>query len=1354
MSISAGKLSGAGTVGPLPAPQRIGAYVASASNYGGSGYIAAKVGASDSFLLVDSGATLSVIPKQLWLDITKGGVELTGHSGDVSAANGGEMGILGKWQTVCQFDSLALVVEFLVADVPSQDILLGFDFLSKYGVVLDFGKNECRIMGKIFPLIVPADMDKPRVVIVPEDTVIPPRSEAIIPGKVEKALGPGLEGMFEPLDSASNQCDIMIARVVCKVQQGILPVRVINVTEEALTLKEGMRVGTLHIDVEVGCKAEPLTGQDGVVPNVQWTADRLMTHFGLHQRGFAPADLTDIYTLLQKNVSVFSTGEGDLGRTHLTLHKIDTGDAQPIKLPPRRVPIHLQQEVSDHLKQMLANNIIQPSHSPWAAPVVLVRKRDGGLRFCVDYRKLNDVTRKDAYPLPRIDDALDSLSKACWFSTLDLASGYWQVELDPEDKHKTAFITRQGLFEFNVLSFGLCNSPSTFQRLMDLVLADLQWTTCLVYLDDIIIFGRTFQEHLGRLDEVLTKLRQANLKVKPAKCSLFAKEVQYLGHIISAKGVKADPSKVEAVRQWPVPKNQTEVRSFVGLASYYRRFIRGFAEIARPLHQLTEKGRRFKWTEVCQTAFEHLKRSLMSSPVLAYPDPQKTFILDTDASDAGIGAVLSQEDEGQERVIAYASRALTKQERKYATTKKELLSMVTFIKHFKHYLLGKEFVLRTDHNSLKWLHNFQGLEGQLARWVEQLASFHYKIVHRPGRGHANADALSRLPAFLPVTSVPPPAFPTPEGKVICAVKSVCPGALSRPEEEEDELVQAQRKDGELQKILALKMEGRAGDQPPEDLQKYAPVWAQLQIQGSRLVRHPPLNSDAANRIQVVVPSSLVPQILSQLHNANTGGHLGVQKLQAKVKDRFYWVGWFGDVKRWCQECVDCGSRKEAGRKPCAPLQSVVTSRPYERVALDILGPLTETPGSNKYIVVIGDYFSKWTEAFPLPNQEASTVAKLLVEQWVCRFGAPRTIHTDQGRNFESNLFREVCQLLNIHKSRTSAYHPQSDGMIERFNRTLLSMLSLFVEENQSNWDVLLPYVMMAYRSSIHSSTGFTPYKVIFGQEIVLPVDVMLSLDNGERFSSAIEYVARLLDTLSTVVEAVKGHQLRASARQKTAYDFRAQGQYYSEGEFVWLRGKAKKRGLCPKLQRRFRGPYKILERLTEVLYRLVPMEGGVETVVHFNRLKPFLSTATEATSQENSVGQMTAGVPPGSPGASPGGIQSQTSLTGSSGGGKEVMVPGAEPGVSSASPAEEPSGGVESPTPRCPSPSTAKGDQLAPVRGTRGSDVSPHLGLQEVAAIAGCAHEGEGQGRQAPSQESHRGRIRRPPIWAGDYEMF
>uniref|UniRef100_A0A3B1K7E5 Integrase catalytic domain-containing protein n=1 Tax=Astyanax mexicanus TaxID=7994 RepID=A0A3B1K7E5_ASTMX len=309
---------------------------------------------------------------------------------------------------------------------------------------------------------------------------------------------------------------------------------------------------------------------------------------------------------------------------------------------------------------------------------------------------------------------------------------------------------------------------------------------------------------------------------------------------------------------------------------------------------------------------------------------------------------------------------------------------------------------------------------------------------------------------------------------------------------------------------------------------------------------------------------------------------------------------------WCRECTDCASRKTSGPAPRAPLLPSVTSRPYERIALDILGPLPETPQKNRYILVVGDYFSKWTEAFSLPNQEAKTVAKVLTEEWICRYGAPRSIHTDQGRNFESHLFSELCRLLNMHKSRTSPYRPQSDGLIERFNRTLLSMLSLFVDANQQDWDALLPFVMMAYRSSVHASTGFTPYRVLFGHEIVLPVDVLLNTGVQEKFQTTNEYVSRMEGILSTVCEAVKKHQIRASEGQKQNFDVKVNFQYYSEGELVWVKNEARKRGVCPKLQRRYRGPYRVLEKLSDVLYRIQSEESGSEMVVHFNRIKPYV----------------------------------------------------------------------------------------------------------------------------------------------------
>ena len=357
---------------------------------------------------------------------------------------------------------------------------------------------------------------------------------------------------------------------------------------------------------------------------------------------------------------LFAKDDFDLGRAKSVKHRITTRGSVPIKQAQRRLPEHMHAEVNKHLDTMLERKVIQPSNSPWSSPIVLARKKDGTTRFCIDYRKLNDVTIKDAYPLPLIQESLDHLSGAKWFSTLDLCSGYWQVAVEPSDRPKTAFATRRGLYEFSVIPFGLCNAPATFQRLMESVLRGLQFETCLVYQDDIIVVGKTFEEMIKNLSQVFDRLAEAGLKLKAKKCNLFASEVEYLGHVITEAGVATSKDKTQAIENWPVPRNVTEVRSFLGLCSYYRRFVPSFASLADPLHKLTKKGNSFKWTEDCQRSFDSLRRALTSPPILANPDFSKPFILDCDASDQSIGAVLSQNIDGTERVCAYASRTLSK----------------------------------------------------------------------------------------------------------------------------------------------------------------------------------------------------------------------------------------------------------------------------------------------------------------------------------------------------------------------------------------------------------------------------------------------------------------------------------------------------------------------------------------------------------------------------------------------------------------------------------------------------------------------------------------------------------------------
>lgn len=387
--------------------------------------------------------------------------------------------------------------------------------------------------------------------------------------------------------------------------------------------------------------------------------------------------------------------------------------------------------------------MIEKSESPWSSPIVLVRKKDGSLRFCVDYRKLNSVTKKDSFAVPRVDDKLDALEGSQWFCTLYLQSGYWQVEVDEKDREKTAFVTENELYQFNVMSFGLCNAPATFERLMNKILEGLSWKTCLVYLDDVIVFGQDFESTLDGLRDVLSRLRTAGLKLSPKKCDLFKKKVSYLRHVVTTEGIRVDPGKIEAIREWPVPVNVTQLRSFLGLCSYYCKFIYDFAKLARPLNALTE-NKTFFWTMECNDAFQGLKSKLMKSPVLSYPDPKGgEFVLDTDASNRAIGAVQSQMQDGEEKVIGFFSHALGKAETNYCETRKELLAIVEAVKHFHCYLYGRRFRLRTEHGSLRWLLNFKDIEGKLARWLQVLGTYDFEIEHRLGAKHLNADALSR-----------------------------------------------------------------------------------------------------------------------------------------------------------------------------------------------------------------------------------------------------------------------------------------------------------------------------------------------------------------------------------------------------------------------------------------------------------------------------------------------------------------------------------------------------------------------------------------------------------------------------------
>lgn len=471
------------------------------------------------------------------------------------------------------------------------------------------------------------------------------------------------------------------------------------------------------------------------------------------------------------------------------------------------------------------------------------------------------------------------------------------------------------------MPFGLCNAPATFQCLMDLVLAGLQWSSCLVYLDDVIVTGKTFTEHLQHLETVFDRLREAKLKLKPSKCAFCRSEVAFLGHIVSADGVITDPTKVDKVKNWPLPTSRREVQQFLGLANYYCRFIKDLATIAKPLHKLTEKTARFQWTQQCQEAFDELRHKLTTTPVLAFPDYSRPFVLETDASVTGLGAVLSQvDDEGREHVIAYASCTMSKAERQYCVTRKELLAVVTFIHHFRPYLIGRKFTLRTDHGCLTWLSNFKHPEGQMARWLEKLQEYHFDIVHHHGRKHQNADTLSRLPCKQCGRDSHQTAEPELAVQTVISGQSIAAVRQSQLDDTSIGFVLQAVKNG--QKPDAGQLQGRSRED-----KKLVQLWDQRELKDGLLWRRYESEDGNFSHRQLIVPKSLRQSVLQEIHAGVVGGHLGEEKTLSWLKERFYWPGHWTDVREFCRTCSICATRKTSSPKKWGPLTPVKAGYP-------------------------------------------------------------------------------------------------------------------------------------------------------------------------------------------------------------------------------------------------------------------------------------------------------------------------------------------------------------------------------------------------------------------------------------------
>lgn len=1191
-------------------------------------YINANVEDNRIVCLLDSGCEQTIMPLKL---IKKCGYAIHHTDKTVRAANGTKLDLAGECKVALTLQHDTIFINALVShDV--EEVMLGYDFLVTNDCVWQFGSCQILIKGKSYTPFARKGPVTCRRVYVTSDIVIPPKQQVNLPvrstiNSLSECVG---SFMIEP---KTIQTGVYLGRTVLPAAHHDIVVRAINTMNEPRLVKKGSCLGTLTSICDPKCDL----GIDiPAIPSKTTASETIINRL--------PTNLSDeqhrqTVDMLKSYEDIFSQNDYDIGRTHLVEHTIDTGDHKPIRQSLRRHPITHLGIIDQQVGEMLEHGIIEPAASPWSSNVVLAKKKDGSLRLCVDYRNLNQITYQDTYPLPHIETCLNTLQGAKWFTTLDLRSGYHNIPIKESDKDKTAFITRRGSWRYNVMPFGLTCAPSVFQRLMDLVLCGLTFEACMVYIDDIIIFSSDFETHISRLQQVFDRIRQAGLKLKASKCCLLQQKVEFLGHVVSANGLEVQEEKVSAVRAWPVPSNLHEVRSYVGFCSYYRRFIEGFSNIAAPLHALAKKSARFIWGPEQQEAFETLKERLITAPVLAMPIDDGLYYLDTDASDTGLGAVLTQVQDGVEKPVAFASRSLNQAERNYCTTRKELLAIIYGLKQYRQFLLGRPFIVRTDHSSLQWLRRTPEPVAQQARWLAFIEQFQYQIEHRPGHRHTNADALSRIPhpckQCTHCDEESPVKTDNSTINVKTVVRSIVADLLVRrpdlgnskqlrvretsinaetvPDSAGIDIAKAQQEDPDIGFIVKLRLERDEQPSINELLSASATTktlwsqWYRLVVRNGVVYKLWFSKGGEPNRLLLLAPRILREDIMKNSHGGMSGGHMGIAKTCDQVQRRAFWLGWRADVVRFCRRCVECCTYHRGQLPRNAQLQPIVCGAPFERMSIDLTGPHCRTPRGSVYILTCVDVFTKWTEAFPLPNKEAAVVARVLVEQVFCRFGTPIALLSDNGTEVDSSIMREICKLLGIDKLHTTAYKPSTNSAIERFHRTLNSMLGKVINEKQDNWDLMLPYVMAAYRSSRHDSTSYSPNMLMLSRENRAPVDLMYGTgDLSTESTNYDDFIETTRDRMSVAYDIVRQHIGEAAIRNKKYYDMRVRPVKYKVGDWVYYYNPRRYRGRQDKWARKYTGPFCVIKVPGPVNVQLQLNKRSRPFIAHIDKVKPFL----------------------------------------------------------------------------------------------------------------------------------------------------
>lgn len=1200
-----------------------------------------EIAGNEIYALIDSGATHSIVGDSLFKKIPhlKGKLKPVHHPIKARAVNGNILTYKEQLQCDLTIKNYVCQLNCYYSPMLCYDIILGYDFLKKARLVIDFGTLEVKQPSEY-------------VIKAAQDIHIQPTSEVITWGKLTGKLSPGNASITTHKTLQNMGYTVANELIDIDENKPWVPIRILNPFRTTALIKNGTRLAIaerlrkadiIHEQGKIQECLNTVTIPDQVQPSVP-TEFRKM--FDLSKSTFNNEQKEQLMNLLWEFKDIFLRPGEKLKCTDLIEFNINLSkDAIPFKARPYRSNPKVRQEVSRQVKEMLKDGIIRPSTSPFGSPVILVSKPDGSYRFVVDYRKLNSVTIKDNFPMQSIQDSLESLgsSEAKWFSSIDLLSGYHQVPIAEDSKQYTAFVTHGGLYEFNRLSFGLANAPACFNRLMTRVLQNLNWDIALVYLDDIIIFSKDFQTHLVNLKAIFNRLREANLTLKPSKCSFGQEKIRYLGHLVSKDGIEPLPDKCKAVEEFPRPKKVKDVRSFLGLTSYYRRHIKDYAKVAAPLNDLTKKDKLFHWTDSCEEAFQALKKKLVESPILGYPRYTEGYLLYTDSSEQAVGMVLSQIQDGQEVVISYGGKKLSASERRYSTTERECLAVILALKQFEAYLRGIHVTIITDHAALKWMLTQKEPKSRIARWVAFLQQFDYTIRHQPGKKIGHADGLSRREyddSPDEVCILKPSAEEQQLNKEIDEV--ILPDVEEHSVNVADFNFRARRTRLKGKKV---KVEERQVIRLPEI------QWTKEKVRACQLAdencgplikyledgtlpeekaqaREVVLSSEAylledgilyhlldcksklskrqvdEIRVCLVVPKELKFDILTSVHGDLNSGHYGTQRTYTTLRLKYYWKGMFADCKNFVISCDLCNTRKNPVTPTKAPLQPLKPARIFERCAMDIV-KMPLTPRGNKYILTFTEYCSRYVEAFPLQNTQAVTIARILVNEICFRYGAPQHLLSDLGQNLISEVVGETCKLFGITRLYTTPYHPATDGLLEKFHSTLTKNLSMYVSRCHSDWDLYLRGVVYSYNSSVCiDSTQYSPFFLMFGREPYYPLDTILPNVSEVRPISIREHVLSLAHARELAMHNIKERQDVIKKR----YDKGAVEDPFEPGELVWIFfPEINISGSSRKLYHNYSGPYLLSEKISPTNFKVRQAHDmkPLRNPIHVNRMKRF-----------------------------------------------------------------------------------------------------------------------------------------------------